>query len=479
MLLKLISYLPATIIPAVAGFLMVPLVTRALSPREMGIYSLALGIIGLSVGFAGSWLTTSILRFHLKYSKFHSYGGTLCRQTALMSILVVSVCLASTPFFISGTDVEGLASLAFLIAVVAGMRLLIQTVLQIYRSAEQPLAYTILHVWRTVMPFLLLYFLKDITPLTSHGIFAIFLICQLLAMLYLLFRYRINFYAYLQSGYDWPMVRQFLKYGFPLSIIQISALIIDIASRFILKYYAGLGAAGIFFVGYSICRAPVALFTELLATSLGPVNVKIWSEEGKDAALIFYAKQMHFVTVIILPLIAAMTFYGSSWLVDLTTVQYASGAALIPWLMVGFLFNCYQWILQRPLSMLLRSRLVMIIYLLGMIFYIGIAWVLTKNYGIAGCAWATFFSNAFIFCFVDMACRRLGVMVPYMTWRFVVAWVVVGLLLFVMPRGECLTHWFIEGPVMYLLFLVLVGLVLYPRSELVTLPRMLEGLIRS
>ncbi|MFP4554951.1 MAG: hypothetical protein ACLFRT_13980, partial [Actinomycetota bacterium] len=59
----LVRYLPAQVIPAVIGFITIPIVTRLLDPAAYGDYRLVLATV-VAFGAAGSWLASSIYRFY-------------------------------------------------------------------------------------------------------------------------------------------------------------------------------------------------------------------------------------------------------------------------------------------------------------------------------------------------------------------------------------------------------------------------------
>src|SRR5580765_2284691 len=56
------SYLPSQLVPALASFAVLPLLTRKLVPTELGIVTLDQMLMLLGASIAGSWYTAAIVR---------------------------------------------------------------------------------------------------------------------------------------------------------------------------------------------------------------------------------------------------------------------------------------------------------------------------------------------------------------------------------------------------------------------------------
>lgn len=93
------AYLPAQFVPALAGFLALPILARQLAPTELGVLTIAQTLISLGWIFASQWVTSAAMREYVpsrEEGKLDEYSATLAGGVivSLGLLMVFGVLLA-------------------------------------------------------------------------------------------------------------------------------------------------------------------------------------------------------------------------------------------------------------------------------------------------------------------------------------------------------------------------------------------------
>ncbi|GAH45819.1 unnamed protein product, partial [marine sediment metagenome] len=86
------KYLPAQVIPAIVGFISIPIITRLFPPEQYGNYILVMATVSIFSTIVG-WLSMSIIRFYPAYErdgKLNEFYGNIIKLTVI-SIIVMSL----------------------------------------------------------------------------------------------------------------------------------------------------------------------------------------------------------------------------------------------------------------------------------------------------------------------------------------------------------------------------------------------------
>ena len=90
--------------------------------------------------------------------------------------------------------------------------------------------------------------------------------------------------------------RSFLKtaviYGFPMIWTELSNVILDIGDRYIIDYFMGQKAVGVYSVGYSTASLGHSLLTVPLRMAVVPMCLAVWSKSGPEETRQFLQRAM-------------------------------------------------------------------------------------------------------------------------------------------------------------------------------------------
>ena len=94
------KYFPSLVIPAIVGFVTIPIVTHLFPAKIYGNYVLVMVTVSV-LATIGSWVALSIIRFYPAYKKV-SRGDELCSTTiklTLISVVALSIIFIGVLFF--------------------------------------------------------------------------------------------------------------------------------------------------------------------------------------------------------------------------------------------------------------------------------------------------------------------------------------------------------------------------------------------
>lgn len=149
-------------------------------------------------------------------------------------------------------------------------------------------------------------------------------------------------FAWNWQGLDTGLLRQLWHYGVPLSLSFVLLELIHAADRVMLGWLHSYAAAGDYAVAYNLPYQALMLFGSALNLAAYPLVIRAWGQEG--AARAVRLLQEYGVGLLGVGIPAAVGLYAvADALVPLLVGQPFVPAvlALLPWLIVAMLLNCF------------------------------------------------------------------------------------------------------------------------------------------
>jgi len=379
----------ANIAIGLLGFIQLAILTKGLGITLYGTWSLIIVTISVIVPFALLSLNDAIVRF-LTAEKdkgrisedFLSALATVCICGITFSILLFlfSDYLASLIFKdINSSSYIKLASILILFNSLDGLTLaFFRMQLKMGLFVAFNLGQNIIRVGFIFAALSLGYKLTGVI-FAVIGSEVIFLILKL-------------FITLRQTGLHMPHfsnIKSYLRWGIPLTPNVAILWIIDVSDRYVISYFLGVAAVGIYNAAYTI--AGYATFILLpLGTVLYPTIIKSY-EEGRISETKNYLKySLKYFMMIAVPSAFGLTILAEPLLSILTRPEFVAGKAVVPFVAFGtVLFGFYRIYLY---IILLANKTHLTLRLLGISAIINIILniLLIPLMGILGAAVATF-----------------------------------------------------------------------------------------
>lgn len=86
------------------------------------------------------------------------------------------------------------------------------------------------------------------------------------------------------SKIDKKLLKEFLSYGFPLIGLTLTIYILNVADRYVIDYYYGEGAVGVYSANYTIASSVFTLLTLGLSKGFYPQLLSFWSKGDVDGS---------------------------------------------------------------------------------------------------------------------------------------------------------------------------------------------------
>tara|TARA_B100000795_G_scaffold147040_1_gene110195 strand:+ start:1737 stop:2981 length:1245 start_codon:yes stop_codon:yes gene_type:complete len=381
-------YLGSSVLNKAIPFLLLPILTKCLSPEEYGILSIFQLLISFSIAFVGMAMQTNISKNFFNYTK---------KQTSLMigNILIVLSFTTLIYFIISLVlsfyyqEIFSVPSNWVIIIPVLSFMFMINTInLTILRNEEKAVLFGIYEIANTAVNMSVTILLL----LTYHygwysqalGItvaYAIFFIISLLHM---------QKNGFILLRYDRAESRKILKLSIPLVPHVVGGIIIALSDRFFIERMVSLEMVGIYTVGYMFGMV-VVLFTDAFLKAWSPWFYKMLSnaDNTKKIKIVKYSYLYILATFIIAFSISMFAKFIIPYVVD---IRYAGAEIYVFWIAIGYAFHGVYKILFPYLVHIDKTAFLGVSTVIAAALNLVFNYLLINQFGAIGAAYSTVLS---------------------------------------------------------------------------------------
>jgi O-antigen/teichoic acid export membrane protein len=211
-----------------------------------------------------------------------------------------------------------------------------------------------------------------------------------------------------QIGFQLPMfsrIKSYLKWGVPLTPSIAILWIIHTSDRYMVSYYIGVTAAGIYNAAYAIGNyASFALMP--LGMVLYPNVVKTYEEENLDITRNYFKYSVKYLMIIAIPSAFGLSILAKPLLQILTTPEFVPGSSIVPFVAFGAVLFCYYQIGVYVLQLAGKTGLVTILLGIAAGLNILLNIILIPRMDILGAAVATLVAYSVLGMVTLMVSRR-------------------------------------------------------------------------
>ena len=383
-----IIYLGSSILNKAIPFLLLPILTKYLSPEEYGVLSIFQLMISFFTAFVGMAIHTNISKNFFKYSK---------DQTSLMigNILMI-LSLTTLIYFIITLGVSFCYQKIFsvpsnwvVIIPLLSFMFMINTInLTILRNQEKAVLFGVYEVANTAVnmgvTILLLLMYHYGWYARAGGIIVAYTLFFIISLLHM----RKNGFIILQ--YDRKEARKILKLSIPLIPHVVGGIIIALSDRFFIERMVSLEMVGIYSVGYMFGMV-VILFTDAFLKAWSPWFYKMLSnaDNTKKLKIVKYSYLYILATFIIAFGISIFAKFIIPYVVD---VRYAGAEVYVFWIAIGYAVHGVYKIFFPYLVHISKTAFLGISTVIAALLNLIFNYFLIKEFGAIGAAYATVLS---------------------------------------------------------------------------------------
>ena len=379
-------YLGAHLVPAVIGFFAITIYTRLLNPHEYGVYVVGMGVAGILGAVCFAWIRLSVARYQATSADV-DFRGTALLAFGLTVFAISSLAPAALLLFQFDISIDVMIASIF-VAVAVGAFDISQ---EFQRATLRPLRFAVIAVARSGLT--LIFGVAAIR--LGYGGFGLImalgsgaLICALMNMA--------------GSGHGTPkwqgeQLKQFARYGLPLSIGGLSNAIYTTSDRLIVAYLLGQGATGLFGVAADLPRQFMVMLGSSVAAATVPILFRTLAKDGRAATRERLNENAELLLAVVCPVVVWLALAADQVAGTFVGPEFrASVSLLLPVLALARLCGVInQFYVQISFQLAERSLLLLFQACFTMLVSIAAMFPLILYFGLFGAALATLFAEAF------------------------------------------------------------------------------------
>lgn len=394
---KVILYAPGTIIPAIISFMSIIIFTRIFGAKEYGQYSLVIGIATLIIAILSQWVQQSINRY-LSVAKQDAQKALIKDTLAIIlvgiTLIIIIVSIVSLPILLWLLPKEWLPFILPCVIFILGGSLFgpLIVILQAEMRASE---YTWFTLSNAILKFLIALGIVLFLTREAAGLLWGVALAYLILIPFLWFNGRLPNVAGITFGRIKELkieIKKFMIYGFPMMGWFIACILLDVGDRYIIQWFQGAQAVGIYSANYSLIAGGMGLITAPILLGAHPFLMKAWEEKDDTEISRWLAIIVEILFVSGIFLVAVTWLLSNDFARWFLGPEFREGHIIMPIVMLGIVFWQLGMYIHKPLEFAEKTDLMMILSFIaaGMNIFLNI--ILVPRYGFVSAAYATLVS---------------------------------------------------------------------------------------
>ena len=390
-------YTIGNILPQAAGFILLPIYTRYLTPDEYGIVA-SMNVLGvILVVFFTLCVERAIPRLYFDHENEDARRDFL--GTIAITLTAISLFVLLLIFLLQNFVSMIYASIAFYPYYVYLIFTVFLSVfafipLTYFRIKEEAHKFISLSIGLFVLnTSLVLWFVCGLNQ-GAEG----WLKGMLFAKIIFLPIYIFILYKIINFTFDFSIFKGSLCFSIPMIPGMLSAWILNLSDRVFIERYFTLSDVGIYSLGYTIAGG-VAILTGAFFMAYEPTFYKLASSKNQGDAKAILTKYNTAYLIILIFIVFLVAFFSKEFIILLMDPKYAEAYKIIPIIALAYLFSQGAGLFNLMVYQEKRTKQLMYIGVSCAISNVMLNFLLVPKYGAYGAAYATLLSFIYLFIF--------------------------------------------------------------------------------
>lgn len=222
-----------------------------------------------------------------------------------------------------------------------------------------------------------------------------------------------------------------IKYGFPLSISNISSFLISSGDRYVVGFFFGPAAVATYSVAYNLCNYIFELIKNMFFKTFMPLVINNWNRGEISQSQKTLSLHFRLYLMIALPAVFGLAAIGADALALLAGTKYKDAFFLVPVLASAIAVNGLSHVTFSGMYYKSQSRCILQITFGTAILNLLLNVFLLRIIGLIGAAWATGISYLLMvlagYCYSKQALKinyQLCSIVKYTVFSMIMFWII-------------------------------------------------------
>ena len=370
------------------GLILIPILAKTLGAEGYGIWSQILVTISLLAPPCTLGLGYAIVRFLAAEKDKEKVGkgvSSILITTSLIAlaasglIFVLSKPLAIAVF--GGVDAAFYIRISVLLIFLAAVD---QIMIKYFAGFRQIKKYSAFLISQTIGEIALIAYLV----LSGFGLFGAIISLLIVRAVtsvigFLWIKSDINI-----SKPSFSVIKVYFPFTLPTILTGLSYWLINLGDRYVIGYFMGASAVGIYSASYSL-GAILLFFYAPLTGTLFPAIVKSYESNKIQEVKTYLKYSLKFLLMFLVPSFFGLSILSKSLLVTLATLEFANAYIVVSIVALATLLYCCSFINASVLALLKETKKVGIIFGASALINVVLNIVLVPRIGILGAAIAT------------------------------------------------------------------------------------------
>ncbi len=365
---------------------LLPLLTRFFGADEYGLWIQIIGLVELLSGVATLKLNNALQRFLPSRKEAGLLAGDMASILLVVGAIGVSLALvlglgADAWLPVVSEDFDLVRKVTFVLVPTSA---LFQVIVSYFRASQQTGTYSAFLMVES-FGYIGLALVALIMGAGLWGVVGALSLVRLvtgLSALALMFR---------QIGWSRPSLAclpGYLRFSLPLMPMAVFAWINSMADRYVIAWFHGDEATGVYSISYAIANIAGLLFAPIFFV-FGPAITHLWERDDRPALkeLLLYSQKYPFLLTG--PLIIVIVFYNE-WIIDtFATSEYQADPLLALLIAGGIVFMNVSSFAENFIALLHKTKVLPVIWGAGSVLNVSANLAVVPFWGLKGAAFTT------------------------------------------------------------------------------------------
>ena len=370
-----------------ASFIMLPIYTRYLTPRDYGILELLITTIDIIAMIAAVGLTGAVFKFYSQYDEpedkkevISTVVVMMMSMTAITAMVGLGISPLMSRLVFGDAEYAGYFRLLFAIYFLQSGIAVIPLIF--IRAMQDSTRFVVINLCKLAIQVGLNIYFLVIVKLGVTGVLYSALLAEFLIGAYLIYHtlQRVGF------RFSLSKCREMIRFGYPFIFVSLGGFLLTSSDRYILNAFSDLEAVGLYALAYK--------FGFILSTvAFMPFNL-VWESQRfeiakREGAQLIFKKVFFYCNLLIVTLSLLICLFVRDFLAVMSDASYLAAYKIVPIIIIIYIVQIWASFCNLGLYLKGRSRYMATSALTAAAVAVVLNLILVPRYGAYGAGLAT------------------------------------------------------------------------------------------